>query len=159
VFHGKVEQSSSGFTIGQRRRQLNEREKEKLSFFRRYLSPYVQACFKVIGRKRGKISVVGVEHDVSTQINKFDEELLPRVSPSIGAYAWDYWFLGIVVVVIGIDGCETTREVVMEFTPVLRKIDCTPAAGNGGEIWSINWDICFSVRRKESSGVERLSAL
>lgn len=58
-----------------------------------------------------------------------------------------------------VDGCETIGKVIMEFAPVLWKINCTPAARNGREVWRVDWDICLSVRRKESPGIKRPSAL
>jgi len=83
------------------------------------------------------------------------------VGPSIGSYSWNYGFFvfGIIIVVFGVNGCETIRKVIVEFAPVLRKIDCTPATRNGREVWGIHWDIGFSVRRKESSGTKRTPAL
>jgi len=82
------------------------------------------------------------------------------VSPSIGSYSWNYGFFvfGIIIVVFSVNGCETIGKVIMEFAPVLWKIDCTPATRDGREVWGIHWDFGFSVRKK-SSGVKRTPAL
>jgi len=83
------------------------------------------------------------------------------VGPSIGSYSWHdgFFVFGIIIVVFSIDGRETIGKVIMEFAPVFRKINGTPATRNGRKVRGVVWDMGFSVRRKESSGVKRPSAL
>jgi hypothetical protein len=44
------------------------------------------------------------------------------------------------------------REIFMEFTPVLGEVDCTPAAGDGGEVGCVGWD--HGMRGEDVTGIE-----
>jgi len=85
---------------------------------------------EVVRGEGHEIVIVRVHHDVSAQINQFDEVFLPRFRPSIRPRVWNN------------DRVDTKKglgeanvEVGMEFAPVFGEVDRSPAAGDLGEIW------------------------
>jgi len=84
---------------------------------------------EVIRREGHVVVVVRVHHDVSAQISQLDEVLLPRFRPPVRPRIRNH---GCVDAEKGLR--EADVEVGMEFAPVFREVDRSPAAGDLGEV-------------------------
>ena len=82
--------------------------------------------FEMIRTQRNKPLEIWIEHDVTTEVNQFDEEPFPRGKPEVGANG-GYYGSG-----EGDNGAlaETIGEERMEFFPVFWEVECSPATGD-----------------------------
>ena len=107
---------------------------------------------EVVRREGHEVVVIRVHHDVPSQISQLDKVLLPRFRPPVRPRIRND---------DGIDPKQNLRkpnvQVGMEFPPVFREVDRSPAAGDLGEVRGRV--LGYAVGCERGSGVEKRPSL
>lgn len=133
--------------LGRRRQLANGQHRAEIFLHQRHLKVHlvvlehvvlgadVRSGLHVVRGEAHLVGEVGVQADVPSEIHEVDEELLPRRLPAVGPRPGN--LDGVLLGVLG----EPRPHVRVELPPVLGEEDCSPAAWELVEVWSVGVDV------------------